>query len=197
MLEFYYDCLDLYIDRSKFELVEIDTDSCYVAISAKKLEDVVRPSLKKHFFTHVHQWTPSKCCGNHINDFAACKLAGVPFIQTQCCKDKESFDKRTPGLFKLEASGEEMIGLSPKTYLLTSKESCKFSCKGINKTQVMNPVTTFRTVLETGETQSCVNKGFRVKDNKVFSYQQYKSGFSYFYCKRKVLGDGISTEPST
>ena len=195
MLEFYYDFLDFYIDRSKFELIEMDTDSCYMAISANKLEDVVRPSLKKHFFTHVHQWIPSKCCGNHINDFAACKLAGVPFSQTQCCKDKELFDKRTPGLFKLEASGEEMIGLSSKTYLLTSKESCKFSCKGINKTQVMNPVTTFRTVLETGETQSCVNKGFRVKDNKVFSYQQYKSGFSYFYCKRKILDDGISTEP--
>ena len=68
---------------------------------------------------------------NHINDFAACKLAGVPFNQTQCCKDKELFDKWTPGLFKLEASGEEMIGLSSKTHLLTSKESCKFSCKGI------------------------------------------------------------------
>ena len=41
----------------------------------------------------------------------------------------------------------------------------KLGYLSFNKTQVMNPVTTFRTVLETGETQSCVNKGFRVKDN--------------------------------
>ena len=33
MLEFYFDCLDYYLDRSDFELVEVDTDSQYLALS--------------------------------------------------------------------------------------------------------------------------------------------------------------------
>ena len=33
MLEFYYDCLDYYVDRDDFQLVEVDTDSQYLALS--------------------------------------------------------------------------------------------------------------------------------------------------------------------
>ena len=33
MLQFYYDCLDYYLDRDDFQLVEIDTDSQYLALS--------------------------------------------------------------------------------------------------------------------------------------------------------------------
>ena len=39
MLEFYYDFLDRYIDRRDFELIQMDTDSNYMAISGDKLED--------------------------------------------------------------------------------------------------------------------------------------------------------------
>ena len=37
--------------------------------------------------------------------------------------------------------------------------------------------------------------GFRLKNNSIFTYSQEKIGFNYFYCKRKVLRDGISTVP--
>ena len=40
-----------------------------------------------------------------------------------------------------------------------------------------------------------VNRGFRVLDNKMFKYVQVKNAFSYFYPKRKVLEDGVSTIP--
>ena len=33
MFEFYYDFLDKYLDRSHFELIQMDTDSMYMAIS--------------------------------------------------------------------------------------------------------------------------------------------------------------------
>ena len=49
MLEFYYDFLDSYFDRKDFELIQMDTDSNYIAISGKKLEDIVRPELKAQF----------------------------------------------------------------------------------------------------------------------------------------------------
>ena len=33
MLQFYYDFLDKYLDRSDFQMCEMDTDSAYIAIS--------------------------------------------------------------------------------------------------------------------------------------------------------------------
>jgi len=49
MLEFYYDFLDRYFDRRDFELIQVDTDSNYMAVSAESLEDIVRPELKAEF----------------------------------------------------------------------------------------------------------------------------------------------------
>ena len=46
MLEFYYDFLDRYFARRDFELIQMDTDSNYMAISGESLEDIVRPGLK-------------------------------------------------------------------------------------------------------------------------------------------------------
>ena len=43
MLEFYYDFLDRYFDSRDFTLVQMDTDSNYIAIFADRLEDIVRP----------------------------------------------------------------------------------------------------------------------------------------------------------
>jgi len=45
MLEFYYDFLDRYFDQGDFELIQMDTDSNYLAISADRLEDIVRQEL--------------------------------------------------------------------------------------------------------------------------------------------------------
>ena len=42
---------------------------------------------------------------------------------------------------------------------------------------------------------SGVNRGFRVLDNKMCTYVQVKNAFSFFYPKRKVLEDSVSTIP--
>ena len=49
MLEFYYDFLDRYVDRRDFELIQMDTDSNYIAISGDKLEDIIHPELREEF----------------------------------------------------------------------------------------------------------------------------------------------------
>lgn len=49
MLEFYYDFLDKYVNRKDFELIQMDTDSKYMAISGNSLEDVVRPERRTEF----------------------------------------------------------------------------------------------------------------------------------------------------
>ena len=109
-------------------------------------------------------------------------------------KKQEKYD-RTTRLFKLEASGEEMIALSSKTYLLKQNETCKFNSKGVNKSRVINPERIVKSVLNDKVTNSVTNMGFRVKDSRMFSYHQIRSGFNYFYCKRKIRNDGISTIP--
>ena len=49
MLEFYYDFMDKFVDRSLFEYCEMDTDSAYMAIASEQFEDIIKPSLKQKF----------------------------------------------------------------------------------------------------------------------------------------------------
>lgn len=69
----------------------------------------------------------------------------------------------------------------------------KFSCKGINKNRNDVRRHIYLDVLREGISKSGENKGFRVKDNQVYTYSQIREGFTYFYPKRKVLDDGIRT----
>ena len=46
MLQFYFDFLDKYLDRSDFQMCEMDTDSAYIAISGESVERLVKPELK-------------------------------------------------------------------------------------------------------------------------------------------------------
>jgi len=41
----------------------------------------------------------------------------------------------------------------------------------------------------------CTNKGFRMVDNHMITYIQEKKGLTYYYDKRVVLADGVSTLP--
>ena len=89
MLEFYYDFLDRYIDRRDFELIQMDTDSNYMAISGDKLEDIIRPELRAEFEAAKKQWL-----------------------------SWNKWSERTPGLFKLESEGSGMIALCSKCYFV-------------------------------------------------------------------------------
>ena len=166
MLEFYYDFLDRYFDRKDFELIQMDTDSNYLAISGKKLEDIVRPEMKEEFEAEKKNW------------LAWNKWSG-----------------RTPGLFKLECEGDRMIALCSKCYYIDDRgEKKKFSTKGMSKKQ--NNITwhRFKTALE-GSKDMAKNRGFRMRDGKIVTYEQEKLGLSAYYDKRWVLPDGIHTEP--
>ena len=49
MLQFYYDFLDKYLDRTDFQMCEMDTDSAYIAISGESVESSVKPELRVEF----------------------------------------------------------------------------------------------------------------------------------------------------
>ena len=54
ILEFCHDFLDRYIDRQDFG--QMDTDSLYFALSASKLQDVVKPELTAEFDNCKKDW---------------------------------------------------------------------------------------------------------------------------------------------
>jgi hypothetical protein len=41
-----------------------------------------------------------------------------------------------------------------------------------------------------------INRGFRVKNDNMFTYVQEKKGLNYLYCKRPVCKDGVTTLPT-
>ncbi len=188
MLEFYYDCLDKYLDRKHFELIETDTDSLYFAISEDTLDKVIKKDLTPEFEHALKGYCdqPEITAKDH-------------YFPRTCCDKHAKHDKRTPGLFKLEFEGLETVALNSKSYVVSNPtsddEKVKFSCKGVNKATVTEPLKTYQNVLNTTQTISANNIGFRAKNNTIFTYEQEKVGWSYFYIKRRVLGDGIHTVP--
>ena len=87
-----------------------------------------------------------------------------------------------------------MIGLCLKTYMIKNDDITKMK-KGVSRKSINNPDTLFSNVLNDAQPASGVNVGFRCIDNSVYTYNQERSGFSYFYCKRRVADDGIHTSP--
>ena len=197
MLQFYYDCLDKYVAREDFELCEMDTDSLYLVLSTDTLEDAVRPRLRRRFFRHYHEWFPSESCDEHRAEFVQVKTAGESWQpRGQCCIERKAFDKRTPGLFKLEYKGDGIVALCSKTYCCFGDGAPnKTSAKGISK-RLNNLVRErYLRVLETKKSGSGLNHGFRGDGKRMFTYHQERDALSYFYGKRQVAADGVSTTP--
>ena len=171
MLQFYYDFLDKFIERTDFEFCEMDTDSAYIAISGDSLDSLIKPEMVDEYNKDKHNWFPR--------------------TDTE---ENAKYDKRTPGLFKVEWEGDGMIGLCSKTYYCFGSKD-KFSCKGLNKKHNLLDKDKFLDVLVNKRSGSGVNKGFRLLNNQMFTYVQEKNALTYFYPKRKVLEDGVSTVP--
>ena len=51
-------------------------------------------------------------------------------------------------------------------------------------------------VLQTTDSVAGVNRSFRTHKGQIFTYSQKKNALSFFYGKRKVLADAMSTEPT-
>ena len=167
MLQFYYDFLDFYLDRRDFELIQMDTDSMYFALSREKLEDAIRPGYETQFEEDKKRW-----------------LAW------------NKWSNREPGLFKLEKEGTHAIALCSKCYHIKDQATgqAKVSSKGVNKRQNEMRAERFERALA-GDRDMVTNRGFRMRDGAMYTYEQRKLGLSAYYDKRWVLPDGIHTEP--
>ena len=187
MLEFYYDFLDKYLDRKDYQYIEMDTDSAYIAIAGKNLEELVRPHLKYEFYQEWHKWFPAEVCATHQEEFVQTKMRSDIWKPKECCNKKKKFDKRTPGLFKIEWEGEGMVGLCSKTYFGWGNKN-KYSTKGISKQHNQLDKEKFLEVLTTKQSTGGVNIGFQVKKNVVYTYQQQRDILELLISKEKSDG---------
>ena len=175
MLQFYYDFLDHYIDRRDYELIQMDTNSMYFALSYDTLEEAVKPELLKEFENNKKQWL-----------------------------SWDKWSNREPGLLKLEKEGTRAIALRSKCYLVEDEKSgeTEKSSKGVSQKQNMPPPQSKKKEIERahnnllwrryemaleGYKDMATNRGFRMKDGEMYTYEQYKLGLSAYYDKRWVL----------
>ena len=195
MLQFYYDFIDRHVERPMFQYCEMDTDSAYIALAGESIDDLVTPEHREHYFQHRSEWLPAECCDEHKEEYVCARIAGLPWTATEpCCLARQAFDKRTPGLFKFEWCGDGFIGLCSQTYYCFG-ETNKCTTKGLIKRQNIINKDTFLAVLTNRRSGSGVNRGFRVHNSSMMTYVQERAALTYFYPKRKVLEDGLTTAP--
>ena len=166
MLEFYYDFLDKFCNRRDFELIQMDTDSFYMALSANDFDEIIKPEMKELYKEEKKNWLVT-----------------------------DEYSKRVPGLFKAEFQGKRMIALTSKCYFADNgKEEGvkKFSCKGVSRRQNKMNWERYKNALF-GSLDKARNIGFRKRDNHIVTYEQSKLGLSAYYDKRIVHEDGIHT----
>ena len=155
----------------------MDTDSAYIALAGDSIDDLVTKQHREHYFRHRSEWFPAEWTATE-----------------SCCVARKAYDKRTPGLFKVEWRGDGFIGLCSKTYYCFGAID-KYTTKGLNKRQNDIDKDAFLAVLTNRRSGSGVNRGFRGRDSSVMTYVQERTALTYFYPKREVLADGLSTAP--
>jgi hypothetical protein len=198
MLQFHFDFVDRFVSRQDYQLLEMDTDSLYMALSTSSLQEAVRPQLRAQFFDEYNHWFPALACDGHSLEFQKCGMTGKPFHPCADCLTRQRFDKRTPGLFKTEFSGKSFVGLCSKTYFCEGEErNNKLSCKGLSKTQNSLSMSDYKQVLSTRESGGGQNQGFRTDGKSMFTYIQSRRSLSFLYIKRIIGSDGITTYPTS
>jgi len=98
---------------------------------------------------------------------------------------------------QFEGEGDRMIALCPKCYIVDEQDSGKkkFSTKSMSKRRNSINWPRFKAALN-GSVDRAENRGFRMVNGRMATYEQQKLGLSAYYDKRWVFPDGIHTEPN-
>ncbi len=174
MLEFRYDCVGKFLDKSDYQEIEMDTDSLYFALSGNSLDELVKPELRAQYYKEKYDWFPDN---------------RTP--------ESKAITRRTPGLFKVEWTGDVSICLNSKTYYFGSNDDPdrpKIAAKGVQKIKNKASLTEqkYMEALH-GAVIPVKANGFLSHDHMMKSYQQQKIGLTTFYDKRATFDDGITT----
>ena len=180
VLELYYSIFNKFCGVYKFEELEVDTDSLYLALAKENLYGCIQP-LKREIWKKLKE----NDCRNSFKADAKSNF----FSRTGCSIHKKH-DKWEPGLFKEEFRCAEILFLCCKTYCChdNKTEKFKFSSKGLNKRVLEDsgdgPMSKYRRVLDEAINVTSTNRGFIIINHMVVTYEQTIRGLSYFFSKR-------------
>lgn len=195
MLQFYYDFLAKYLSFDSFALIQCDTDSFYLSLSEKTLFLVVKPELRQEFISVYHKWFAVDYCSDHRDDFFNTVFNGDEWNPEPCCSQAAKYDSREAGKFHVEFVGDGIIALCSKCYYCIGDKP-KLSSKGISKTHNQLTDKDYLDVLMSPQISTGANRGFRVKNDRIFTYYQTKKALNYMYTKRIVSVDHVTTYPT-
>ena len=192
VLKFYYDFIKEIMSPDNYVLMETDTDSIYLALKHERFEDNIAPDKFDRYEEIKHEY----------------------FITEQA-----KYGKRQPNRYKVECEGHFMLALCSKSYCVYNENTnaVKYSLKGVQKKQLFthtaedddedeeynpskNVYKLYKSALKTSsqsnaKSEIATNRGLKRRYQHVVMYEQEKTMFSSFYCKRRVLHDGIRTVP--
>ena len=151
----------------------MDTDSAYMALT-DRFEKLIKPELREEFERTKNDWFPRTVTS-----------------------ENHAYDKRKPGLFKLEYEGDGMIALCSKIYYTWGGKENKFSSKGMQKERNIEVTNreAYKRCLFNKTTISCSNKDFRYINKQMRTYVQEKIGLTPIYVKGAVMDDGVHIHP--
>ncbi len=188
VLEFAYSFIDYFIPRALYDPVLMDTDSFYMQIGGREIEDVVRPELLDEYRArlenfhgderHPDAYLPRTCCDEHARD-----------------DDKQYY------LFKCEMRARVVVALTSKTYCCHALDGgYKLTAKGANKRAIEAKaqggyVELYKTVLDTGDSASITNRGFISQKGEMKTYEVDRNVFPFVYFKRKLVENKYHTLP--
>lgn len=83
----------------------MDTDSFYMAFSTETLYDAIQKDKRLLFFEDHHNFLCAESCDEHRSTWVRAMAEGQAFEPCTACKEREDYDARQPGLFKIEFKG--------------------------------------------------------------------------------------------
>ena len=165
--------------------MEIDTDSFYMALARDTIDECVKTELR-------YEWETEKWKFLTLEDKTLMNFNGHRITRKQ-------YDKRTPGKYKEEFNGIGMVCLNSKVYHIWAEEVdgeiiTKTLCKGVQKKRNELVREDFLKIIENPLYKHLVeNAGFICDGVETRTYKQTKRGLNYWYVKRKILNDGVSS----
>ena len=166
-MELYYNFFTQFCDVTKFEQLEMDTDSLYLSLAEKKLGDCIKPEKKAEW----HTLRSNYCGGSFTADAAA------NFFPRTCYVKHKQHDKREPGLFKEAFRCTEMLCLCSKTYCCcdVTSNKLKLSSNGLTKRVLEESgngaLEKYRRVLIEKVYVTSNNGGFLTNNHSVVTYE--------------------------
>ena len=123
----FWEFINKFLINDYYTIMEIDTDSFYMALARDTIDECVKPSLKV-------EWEQEKWKFLTLQDNTPMDFNGHTITRKQ-------YDKRTPGKYKEEFNGIAMLCLNSKVYhiwsdkVVNGKVLAKTSCKGVQKNE--------------------------------------------------------------